>query len=145
MQASEQAWRRQGQQAAGFRLLAGQMSFGHVEVAENPAAGLQIGLTRLRQSQTPRGSGDKTRVEVLFQRLEVAAHRGQRHAEPFAGRRKRACVGNGHEHPDCAQPIHLFSQILEQYIFYFLHTAKNRNKPYEGRHTAATPLEGNAQ
>jgi hypothetical protein len=77
-----------------------------VEIRQDPPAALQIGCAGLRELEPPGGPGDEPDVEVLFQRAEMPAHRGQRHAQAPARGRKTALVRNGDEDPDGRETVH---------------------------------------
>ena len=75
MQPAEHDGRGEGKLAARLGLLARHAAPGVVELIEHLAAGGGVGPPGLRQREPPRRSRDQARVELVFERLQLAADR----------------------------------------------------------------------
>ena len=97
MKASEDNGRGDSELALWLALRAGELRLCRVELLDDPAAGLEILSPLLGEREAACRAGGEAGAEVLLERGELAADGGQRHAEPAAGRRQAARIGNRRE------------------------------------------------
>ena len=59
-----------------------------------------------REREMPGGASDETHADLLLERRQMAAHRGQRHAKMSACGGQTAGLGNGDKDIDGRETIH---------------------------------------
>jgi len=106
--ADDELARRRGLEAGqgGLRLL---------DVAEDALAAGIVGVAALGQRQPPGGAVEQAGAELLLERGELPAHRGERRAERASGGRQAAGLHHAGERRHGREPIHRrsLSHILQ--------------------------------
>ena len=103
----------EGKLAAGLGAFASHATPGIIELIKHLAASRGVGTAGLGKHQPPRGPRDEARVELVLERLQIAADGGQGHAELAPSRRQAAGLGDGDEHADSSEMVHRLLQEME--------------------------------
>jgi len=81
-------------------------ALGQFHVGQHELAALVVEPADFGELLPTRGAMEQARAQSLFDRADVLACHGGRHAAGFGGRRKAAGVHHAHEHRHVRQGIH---------------------------------------